>query len=102
MIHSFQFPYQLLPLPWPDISFGTLHLLLNTEIWSVSGAICKIIDIFWRLEGAGVTADLDPPFADLDPPQNFSFKHRKSMSDKNIHQKINISLTASITTGNQV
>ena len=30
----------------------------NTEIWSVSGAI--IIDIFWRLEGAGVPADLDP------------------------------------------
>ena len=25
----------------------------NTEIWSVSGAICKIVDIFWRLEDAG-------------------------------------------------
>ena len=25
----------------------------NTEIWSMSGAICKIMDIFWRLEDAG-------------------------------------------------
>ena len=25
----------------------------NTEIWSMSGAICKIIDIFWRLEDIG-------------------------------------------------
>ena len=25
----------------------------NTEIWSMSGANCKIIDIFWRLEDAG-------------------------------------------------
>ena len=45
----------------------------------VCGAIRKIIDIFWRLEGAGVAADLDPPrlwtpspnpLADMDPPQN--------------------------------
>ena len=27
----------------------------------MSGANCKIIDIFWRLEDAGVPADLDPP-----------------------------------------
>ena len=33
----------------------------GTEIWSMSGANCKIIDIFWRLEDAGVPADLDPP-----------------------------------------
>ena len=38
----------------------------------MSGANCKIIDIFWRLEDAGVLADLDPPrfgppSADLDP-----------------------------------
>ena len=42
------------------------------------GANCKIIDIFWRLEDAGVLADLDPrsksdggygpPSADLEPP----------------------------------
>ena len=38
----------------------------NTEIWSMIGANCKIIDIFWRLEDAGVPADLDP--LDLDPP----------------------------------
>ena len=25
----------------------------GTEIWSMSGANCKIIDIFWRLEDAG-------------------------------------------------
>ena len=52
----------------------------------MSGAICKIIDILWRLEDAGVTADLDPPgpnaLADMDPPSqiwtplpNFPFKH---------------------------
>ena len=46
-------------LPWPDTSFGTLHLLLElrlhpkTEIWSMSGAICKIIDILWRLKDVG-------------------------------------------------
>ena len=43
----------------------------------MSGAICKIIDIFWRLEDAGVLEDLDPPrfgppdpkpLADMDPP----------------------------------
>ena len=38
----------------------------------MSGANCKIIDIFWRLEDAGVPADKDPPgpntLADLDPP----------------------------------
>ena len=43
----------------------------------MSGAICKIIDIFWPLEDAGVPADLDPPrfgppgpnpLADIDPP----------------------------------
>ena len=43
----------------------------------MSGANCKIIDIFWRLEDAGVPADLDPPrfgppgpnqLADKDPP----------------------------------
>ena len=50
----------------------------------MSGTIYKIIDIFWRLEDAGVPADLDPPLiwntrsksasgygppsADLDPP----------------------------------
>ena len=43
----------------------------------MSGAICKIIDMFWRLEDAGVPADLDPPrfgppgpnpVADMDPP----------------------------------
>ena len=32
----------------------------------MSGANCKIIDIFWRLEDAGVPADLDS--LDLDPP----------------------------------
>ena len=38
----------------------------------MSGAICKIIDIFWRLEDTGVTADLEPPRpnppVDMDPP----------------------------------
>ena len=33
----------------------------GTEIWSMNGANCKIIYIFWHLEDADVTADLDPP-----------------------------------------
>ena len=40
-----------------------------------SGANCKIIDTFWRLEDAGVTAELDPPdpnpLADMDPLRRF-------------------------------
>ena len=36
----------------PTSAIGTT-IPPNTEIWSVSGAICKIIDIFWRLEDAG-------------------------------------------------
>ena len=45
----------------PTSAIGTT-IPLNTEIWFVSEAI----DIFWRLEDAGVPADLDP--LDLDPP----------------------------------
>ena len=37
----------------------------------MSGAVCKIIDIFWRLEDAGVTADLDPPSQIWTPYQTF-------------------------------
>ena len=44
----------------PTSAIGTT-ISPNTEIWSVSGAICKIIDNFLRLKDAGVTADLDPP-----------------------------------------
>ena len=36
----------------PTSAIGTT-IPPNTGIWSVSGAICKIIDIFWRLEDAG-------------------------------------------------
>ena len=36
----------------PTSAIGTT-IPPNTEILSVSGAICKIIDIFWRLEDAG-------------------------------------------------
>ena len=36
----------------PTSAIGTT-IPPNTEIWSVSRAICKIIDIFWRLEDAG-------------------------------------------------
>ena len=55
----------------------------------MSGAIRKVIDIFWHPEGAGVAVDLDPlriwtpgpnlladmgpPFADLDPPTKLFF-----------------------------
>ena len=40
-----------LPLPWPDTTLGTLHLLLEPRLHltSASGANCKIIDIFKRL-----------------------------------------------------
>ena len=36
----------------PTSAIGTT-IPPNTEIWSMSGAICKIIDIFWCLEDAG-------------------------------------------------
>ena len=44
-----------LPLQWPDTSLGTLHLLLEPQLYptSMCGANCKIIDIYWRLEDAG-------------------------------------------------
>ena len=47
----------------------------------MSTANCKIIDIFWRIEDAGVPADLDPPrfgppgpnpLVDMDPPTKLS------------------------------
>ena len=40
-----------LPLPWPDTTLGTLHLLLEPRLHltSTSGANCKTIDIFKRL-----------------------------------------------------
>ena len=43
----------------------------------MSGANCKVIDIFWRLEDAGGPVDLDPtrfgpPSTDLDPPTKLS------------------------------
>ena len=36
-----------LPLHWPDTSLGTLHLLLEPQLYltSLCGANCKIIDI---------------------------------------------------------
>ena len=36
-----------LPLQWPDTSLGTLHLLLEPQLYptSMCGANCKIIDI---------------------------------------------------------
>ena len=44
-----------LPLRWPDTSLGTLHLLLEPQLYptSMCGANCKIIDICWRLKDAG-------------------------------------------------
>ena len=44
-----------LPLQWPDTSLGTLHLLLEPQLYptSMCGANCEIIDICWRLEDAG-------------------------------------------------
>ena len=52
-----------LPLQWPDTTLGILHLLLEPRLHptSMSGAHCKIIDIFKCLEDAGVLADLEPP-----------------------------------------
>ena len=43
----------------------------GTEIWSMSGANCKFIDIFWRLEDAGVTAVWTPPSQIWTPYQTF-------------------------------
>ena len=44
-----------LPLQWLDTSLGTLHLLLEPQLYPTStcGANCTIIDICWRLEDAG-------------------------------------------------
>ena len=43
-----------LPLQWPDTSLGTLHLLLEAQLYptSMCGANCKIIDICQRLVDA--------------------------------------------------
>ena len=71
-----------LPLQWPDTSLGTLHLLLEPRLYPISmcGANCKIIDICWRIEDAGVRgpnplADMDPPSQIWTPLPNFPFKH---------------------------
>ena len=52
-----------LPLQRLDTYLGTLHLLLELQLCptSMCGANCKIIDICWRLEDAGITTDLNPP-----------------------------------------
>ena len=47
-----------LPLLRPHSSLDTLPLLLESRLhptpkFDLSGANCKIIDIFWRLEDAG-------------------------------------------------
>ena len=71
-----------LPLQWPDTSLGTLHLLLEPRLYPISmcGTNCKIIDICWRIEDAGVRgpnplADMDPPSQIWTPLPNFPFKH---------------------------